>query len=153
VALVLIVLILALPIAAGIWFSTSRAAYAQAGDCASVSGGQFAASLSTVDCGSPEATHRVARVLSANEQCPTPDYSVYSERRRGADQPSVQLCLVPILVEGQCYDAGDQKTACPGVFTVVKVIEGQSDAALCDLTTSVAVTYPEPRVTYCVVPA
>lgn len=149
----LLLLIVGSPLALGLWLSNSRAAYAESGDCADVSGGQFAATLSTVDCGSPDATHRVAKVLSAGEPCPTPDYSVYSETRRGADQPQVRLCLVPILAEGQCYDTGDRKAACPGAFTVVKVVDGQSDAALCDAATSVAVTYPEPRVTYCVVPA
>lgn len=153
VALVVLLLIIGTPLAIGLWLSSSRAAYAMPGDCAAASGGQHSASLSTVDCGSPEATHRVAIVAAPDEQCPTPDYSVYTETRRGADKPQVKLCLVPILAEGQCYDTADQKTACPGSFMVVKVVEGQSDAALCDATTSVALTYPEPKVTYCVVPA
>lgn len=136
-----------LAVVRGISYLGSDGAQAVAGGCAAVRGDASNATFATVDCASGAANFRVGKVVAADAACPSADYTVYTET--AATGPDVTVCLLPLLATGGCYDDQDRSTACPGRYTVTAVVDGTSDAEVCD-GSGVGIAYPEPPVTFCV---
>lgn len=137
-------------------YFTDDAARASVGQCANLTGTEHDPTIEMLDCNSDNAKLKVAKVLdSATGSCPNADYSeYYKSSSRG---PSYKLCLVPNLVEGQCYKIGASgkdtdfsKAPCGSgdVVKVAKVIQGSADEKACP--GGGGVSYPEPPTTFCV---
>ncbi|MEU5695779.1 hypothetical protein [Actinosynnema sp. NPDC020468] len=137
----------------------SDAAQTKAGACASVTGTTVKPEYKTVDCGSAEANYTVGKVLDSTTASCGGSYDEYTEtQRRG---PDTKLCLVPNLEEGGCYDLmntlnmGLKKVDCSGasVVKLVKKIKDVEDEAACAEVQATPLTFPEPKLTFCFVPA
>jgi hypothetical protein len=153
--------IIGLAVAGGVYYGinylTSDAAQSKAGDCASVTGPRTSPEFKTVDCGSSEANYTIGKALELNQSCGSDSYEEYTETAsRG---PDTKLCLVPILVEGTCYDMetatqADYKAVdcgAPGAVKVVKLVKGSDDESVC--ADSTPFTVPEPKTTFCLAAA
>lgn len=148
-------LIVAAGVVYGFNYFTSDAAQAKAGQCASVTGTTTKPDFKVVDCGAAEANYTIGKVLGSTTESCGGTYDEYTESaRRGPDS---KLCLVPIVIEGACYEQpssskmGMAKTECKaGTVKVVKKAEGVVDEALC--TESAPLTFTEPKLTLCFAP-
>ncbi|WP_367132918.1 hypothetical protein [Saccharothrix sp. HUAS TT1] len=142
----------------GINYFTSDAAQSKAGECASLTGTSSEPEFKTVDCGAPEANYTIGKVLGSLSESCGDNYDQYTETaRRGPDS---KLCLVPNLVEGNCYDVDTTSTQMgyppvdcgqSGVFKLVKLVKGSADESAC--VDAVPLTYAEPKTTFCFAPA
>ncbi|QFZ16462.1 LppU/SCO3897 family protein [Saccharothrix syringae] len=128
---------------------------ARAGDCVSVSGqvDTADADVEEQDCDADRASFKVGQVVEGGEAT-CPEEGLYTEVPR---PDNVKLCLLPNMVEGACYKPdeglGFTKTECTGPETikVTKVVQGSTDLEACP--DSAGMSYPEPKVTYCLAPA
>ncbi|WP_309111784.1 hypothetical protein [Saccharothrix sp.] len=154
----LAVVVLAAVAVAG-YFVLSERSTADAGDCVSI-GRQDEnnrADVKTLDCDDNEASYKVGKVLgSSDEACP--EEGLYTEVSPAAGVgDGYKLCLLPNMAKGACYKPDDGtgfvKTDCKGPETikVTDVIEGDVDLSRCP--DSAGMSYPEPKVTYCLAPA
>jgi hypothetical protein len=137
----------------GINYFTSDVAQSKAGDCASLTGTTTKPEFKTVDCGAAEANYTVARVLGSTSESCGGTYDEYTETAsRG---PDTKLCLIPNMVEGNCYDLdnsssmGYPKVDCgqTGAFKLVKQLKGVEDESQCGDNAPLA--FPEPKLTLC----
>ena len=147
-------------IGAGIVFSLvnrNSAAKADAGDCIKVnSASATSADFEKIDCNDKIAVFKVAKRLGNDtDECPTPDYEKYTQT--GGGSGDFALCLMLNAKEGDCfaeYDSPDKRsrTDCgPNAqVKVVKVVGGSADEKACDQQ-SLALVYPEPATTFCLV--
>ncbi|MFD1146373.1 LppU/SCO3897 family protein [Saccharothrix hoggarensis] len=114
------------------------------GTCARIEGVADKPRYLAVECGSDDATLKVAKVVDDAKECPTggAPYSTYTG--------STTLCLIPNFVEGACYQhdkgTGLRKVDC-ATTDAVRVVKAVS--ALVNCGRSRAVQYPEPVVTFC----
>ncbi|MBW4718959.1 LppU/SCO3897 family protein [Saccharothrix obliqua] len=126
------------------WSLIGQEDHPRPGECASVTGQAAQARYEALDCGVERANVKVAKVVENEAACPRggAPYAAYSA--------SVTLCLMPNFVEGGCYrqdrEAGVRKVDCTEA-DAVKVVKAAHGTAACgdDRT----LTYPEPRVTFC----
>ncbi|HEX7305842.1 LppU/SCO3897 family protein [Lentzea sp.] len=127
------------------------------GDCVALSGSNTAPGFRKVECGKHNYTvASVTELPDVDEKCDaqTGGYARYTEI---AGLRSVQVCLIPVLVDGECYDVfstGTQaalpKTACGGPGAVrVKVLANTADKAACGPGVVMAFSYPETKTTNC----
>ncbi|TWP50782.1 hypothetical protein FKR81_19470 [Lentzea tibetensis] len=72
------------------------AGHAVAGDCAVVSGATIDTKYEKVDCGSGKENYVVGRELRKTTDSCGDEYSEYTKG-------STKLCLIPVLVDGECY--------------------------------------------------
>ena len=140
-------------------FSNSPAS-SNVGDCLKVT--EFKAGAEEpdkADCNSPDANVLIgAKLDSASAECPGVGkaYDTYSVTGKS----SYKLCLVINAKQGDCLanfnsdTAGYKKVPCADPTKdaeLVKVVEGQSDKALCDETDAqYAIAYPQPARTLCI---
>lgn len=121
------------------------------GECAKqIDVNDTSVNMAEVDCSSDEAVYRV----SSRERrtfCPTGDYLDESSGR-SRKTGKTRYCYVLNVQEGDCLKAANQyfqRVACePGTRKVTKVVEGQSDRALCAGEDSK--TYSQPQKTICI---
>ncbi|MFI7673503.1 hypothetical protein [Actinophytocola sp. NPDC049390] len=130
-----------------------------AGDCVEVvNGGQYAAQIEKVDCGSDAALYEVGVYLDdPDAECPGEDYARYQQT--GGNQQSYQLCMMLNVADGDCLEmpmisAGqEKKVACASDeanVAVTKVIEGTADRSGCPAESAEnARVYPDPKRTVC----
>ncbi|MEU7529893.1 hypothetical protein AB0A74_29485 [Saccharothrix sp. NPDC042600] len=155
---VLAVVVLAAVAVAG-YFVVSERATADAGDCVSI-GRQDEnnrADVKTLDCDDNAASYKVGKVLGKSDEA-CPEEGLYTEVSPAASVgDGYKLCLLPNMAKGACYKpdegTGFVKTECTGPETikVTDVIEGDIDLSRCP--DSAGMSYPEPKVTYCLAPA
>ncbi|XVV04344.1 LppU/SCO3897 family protein [Actinosynnema sp. CA-248983] len=154
----LAVVVLAAVAVAG-YFVVRERSTADAGDCVSIGrqDDNNRADVKTLDCDENEASYKVGKVLgSSDEACP--EEGLYTEVSPVAGVgDGYKLCLLPNMAKGACYKPDDGtgfvKTECTGPETikVTDVIEGDIDLSRCP--DSAGMSYPEPKVTYCLAPA
>ncbi|MFS8095566.1 hypothetical protein LFM09_00340 [Lentzea alba] len=136
--------------------TTKPKAFAEIGDCVSMTGGSFNPTYKKVECTANQHNYTVSKVpASSSEKCGTTDEG-YIKYTKGS---SVTVCLIPVFAEGECYDftlaslnAEYPKKACGGYMVVkAKVIAGTADKAACgtDERLALALAYPEIKTTYC----
>lgn len=136
--------------------STSTTPIAQVGDCVKLSGPSFKPDYWKVACETGQHNYVVSKVISGQgEKCgDDPDayvrYSSYEDRR------TTNVCLIPIFVDGQCYnfstasfDAEFQTIECSFLVVRAKVLKDTVDKAACGPNPPLALAYPEIRTTYC----
>lgn len=127
---------------------------AKVGDCINViEGSMFNSKTEPVDCASPKAVYKVAKVYGAKTECAA-DYTSYEETMNG--QSMAFLCLAPNFKQGECYhDAmltGYKYAECgtaDASFMVLSRFDGQSDENLCGGDTDSVITLAEPQTTFC----
>ncbi|WP_461122300.1 LppU/SCO3897 family protein [Saccharothrix stipae] len=118
------------------------------GVCAHIERVDEGARYRALDCGSEHANVRVAKVVEDGSQCPKggAPYTIFTR--------SATLCLIPNFVEGACYQgdrtAGMRRVDCT-TAQAVRVASAAREPAEC--ANGRKVTYPEPAVTFCLVPA
>lgn len=129
------------------------------GDCVEVvSGGQFAARIEKVDCGSDAALYEVGVYLDdPDADCPGDDYARYQQT--GGKQQEYKLCMVLNVTDGDCLEvpmisAGqEKKVACTSDeadVQVTDVIEGTADRSACPAEFAEnARVYQDPKRTVC----
>ncbi|WP_158607893.1 LppU/SCO3897 family protein [Nocardia panacis] len=124
------------------------------GDCINVIEGSIVDSKTEpVDCASPKAVYKVAKVYGAKTECAA-DYTSYEETMKGMTRAF--LCLAPNFQQGSCYKDNmltgytfAECTPSKASFRVVSRIDGQSDENLCGSDADSAITVPDPKVTFC----
>jgi hypothetical protein len=121
------------------------------GECAKqVDVNNTSVEMAEVDCSSQEAVYRVSS-RERRTMCPTGDYLTESSGRSRTNGKT-RLCYVLNVQEGDCLKAVNQyfeRVACgTGTRKVTKVVDGQSDRALCD--GDDAKTYSQPVKTICI---
>ncbi|MEJ2855046.1 MULTISPECIES: LppU/SCO3897 family protein [unclassified Saccharothrix] len=141
------------------YFVLSERATADAGDCVSI-GRQDEnnrADVKTLDCDEDDASYKVGKVLDKSDDA-CPEEGLYTEvSPADGEGDGYKLCLLPNMSEGACYKPDDGtgfvKTECTGPETikVTKVIQDSVDLSQCP--DSAGMSYPEPKVTYCLAPA
>ena len=138
----------------GVWALTSLNSTG-AGDCVSASpkdadqpDGEW--NLSSEGCNDAAATHRVAVVLkSAEDQCPAE--GLYEPVKSGDET----LCLMPNLIEGKCYNSGDdgvfKQEACTpeSPVKIVKKVDGLPEEGTVCPETAGEWRFSEPASVYC----
>ncbi|GAA3848010.1 hypothetical protein GCM10022243_12640 [Saccharothrix violaceirubra] len=133
---------------------------AEPGDCIKVNKvGVTSADIDKVDCGSMDATYKVAVNLdSSRDSCPSGDYSEYTDSG-GRRSDGFKLCMVLNAREGDCFKqegtivAGKTtKIVCDSSAThkVRKVITGTADESACEGGDFVSV-YSQPATTVCLI--
>ncbi len=132
----------------------SETARANVGDCIKVNkASDTDADTETIDCASDDAIYKVAKTSDAQISCPSQAYSTYTETL--GNSTSAYLCLVPNLKEGKCYKDEPSNIvpiACtdPGAtFKITKKVDGQEDENLCAEADNQYMTFPDPKLTYC----
>ncbi|PSL53984.1 hypothetical protein B0I31_10738 [Saccharothrix carnea] len=116
------------------------------GVCAHLERAEQGAAYRALDCRSPHANVRVAKVVEEASQCPKggAPYTVFT----GTDT----LCLMPNFVEGACYEndkaSGVRKADCTAA-KAVRVVSIDREPVECP--NGQRVTYVEPVVTFCLV--
>jgi hypothetical protein len=130
-----------------------------AGDCVEVvDGGQAAAEIAEVDCGSDTALYEVGVYLDdPDADCPGGDYAHH--RQTGGKQQEYKLCMVLNVADGDCLSvpetsAGqEEKVACTSDdanVQVTEVVAGVADRSACPAGSAEhARVYPEPKRTVC----
>ncbi|MET9226555.1 hypothetical protein [Lentzea sp. NPDC003310] len=129
------------------------------GDCLQLTGTEARMRYEEVPCGDGRHNYTVSKVLSSEtELCGTyhGDYATYS----GGWFSDENLCLIPVYVDGQCYDFTggelhiDNRTVDCGAPEAIKVrvVPDTSDASVCGITAEVALGYPETNTSYCFTP-
>ncbi|MDX3658331.1 hypothetical protein PV646_13570 [Streptomyces sp. ID05-26A] len=139
----------------GVWALTSLGG-TKVGDCVSASpkdvdkpDGDW--NLSSKSCTDAEASHRVAKVLqnADEDQCSTE--GIYDQIKSGGDS----MCLMPNLVEGNCYTSNDngafQKEACTteSPVKIVKKVDGLPEEGTVCPEGSSELRFAEPASVYC----
>ncbi|MEU4741244.1 hypothetical protein AB0G02_12380 [Actinosynnema sp. NPDC023658] len=115
--------------------------------CASLQRVDEGARYRALDCASDQANVRVAKVVDDASQCPTggAPYTIFTR--------SDTLCLIPNFIQGACYQgdktAGMRRVDCTTAEAVRVVRAGREPG---DCAHGQTVTYPEPAVTFCLVP-
>jgi hypothetical protein len=153
VRIIAIVVILLVVVGVVLYLQQDAASSAKAGDCIKVNDATNA-DVQQVDCGTKEAVYKVALTKDdSNAKCPNDDYLAYSET--GSNE--LLLCLVLNAKEGDCFKENPKDhtrvdcTAPDASFQVAKVIDGKDDPKGCGAENVVALTYPEPKLTLCLV--
>ncbi|HEX8870300.1 MAG TPA: hypothetical protein VF821_31845, partial [Lentzea sp.] len=139
--------------------TTSKPApFAAPGDCVSMTGLMFQPDFKKVPCG--EHNYTVAKVVTEpppDEKCGTEADGYVRYERVAIGESSVTLCLIPVLVDGACYDvvysmtkAALPQKECGSVGTArVTVLANTVDKTACGPNPVLALAYPETRTTYC----
>jgi len=118
------------------------------GVCAHLERADGGANYRALQCASGPANVRVAKVVDDGSQCPRggAPYTIFTR--------SATLCLIPNFVEGSCYlgdrTEGMRKVDCT-TAKAVRVADVARESVEC--ANGQKVTYPEPSVTFCLVPA
>ena len=138
--------------------TTSKPApFAEVGDCVKMTGNAPQPDYKKVPCGENN-NYTVSKVASSStEKCGEPADG-YIEYRRISVLESLTVCLIPVFIDGQCYDftladlkADVPKVACgrgPQVFKAT-VLANTVDKAACPVNQPLALAYPEIKTTYC----
>ncbi|MFI9010383.1 hypothetical protein ACIGNX_24420 [Actinosynnema sp. NPDC053489] len=118
------------------------------GGCAHVERVEEGAAYKVLDCTATDANVRVAKVVDDASECPRggAPYTIFKR--------SDTLCLMPNFVEGACYRgdraAGMKRVDCT-TAQAIRVAGVTREPAEC--ANGKKLTYVEPAVTYCLVPA
>jgi hypothetical protein len=131
---------------------------AEVGDCVKLTGTSLSPTYQKVSCEGGLHNYVVSKVPATDsEKCgeDADGYTRYTSYQGVAGRQSV--CLVPVFVEGQCYDftlsslQAETKTAECGGFQAVraKVLTNTVDKAACGESPALALAYPEIKTTYC----
>ncbi len=154
--IVAIVSLVALALFFAVGCSTkSDTAKAEAGSCIKINKASATdADTEPVDCTSDEAVYKIASTNATKTDCPSPGYTTYTETS-GSDTVAY-LCLYENLKEGKCYATESTNTFSPidcadpnAKVKVSKRIDGQEDETLCAEDDVQYLTFPEPKLTYC----
>ncbi|MGW6936218.1 LppU/SCO3897 family protein [Lentzea sp. NPDC054927] len=138
--------------------TTSKPApFATVGDCVLMTGFAAKPDYQKVPCGGNN-NYTVSKVSSSStEKCGEPADG-YIEYRRISVLESSTVCLIPVFLDGQCYDftladlkAEVPKAECGGGPQVFKaaVLANTVDKAACTVNQALALAYPEIKTTYC----
>ncbi|MCP2242837.1 LppU/SCO3897 family protein [Lentzea aerocolonigenes] len=137
--------------------TTSALPQAKVGDCAKVSGASFNIKYEPVPCEGGLHNYTVSKVLGSQSEKCGEDRDSYTKYHGYSGRKSVNLCLIPVFTDGQCYsfttasfDAEFQTAPCGGLQVVkVKVLTDTVDKAACGESPALALAYPEIKTTYC----
>jgi hypothetical protein len=137
--------------------TTSALPAAKVGDCAKVSGASFNIKYEPVSCEGGLHNYTVSKVLGSQSEKCGEDRDSYTKYQGYSGRKSVNLCLIPVFVDGQCYnfttasfDAEFQTAPCGGLQVAkVKVLKDTADKAACGESPALALAYPEIKTTYC----
>jgi hypothetical protein len=136
--------------------TTSALPQAKVGDCAKVSGASFNIKYEPVPCDGGH-NYTVSKVLGSQSEKCGEDRDSYTKYHGYSGRKSVNLCLIPVFADGQCYNftaaslnAEFQTAPCGGLQVVkVKVLTDTVDKAACGESPALALAYPEIKTTYC----
>ncbi|MEV6243428.1 hypothetical protein [Lentzea sp. NPDC051838] len=131
--------------------------FAVVGDCAKVTGASFNIKYDKVSCEGGLHNYTVSKVLASQSEKCGDEPDTYTKYMGHVGSKSVNLCLIPVFVEGQCYDlmftsldAELKKMECGGYPSVrAKIFANTVDKAVCGPSPALALAYPETRTTYC----
>lgn len=137
--------------------TTSALPAAKVGDCAKVSGASFNIKYEPVSCEGGLHNYTVSKVLGSQSEKCGEDRESYTKYHGYSGRKSVNLCLIPVFADGQCYNftaaslnAEFQTAPCGGLQVVkVKVLTDTADKAACGESPALALAYPEIKTTYC----
>ncbi|GLY50943.1 hypothetical protein Lesp01_45990 [Lentzea sp. NBRC 102530] len=128
---------------------------AQVGDCVKLSGPSFNPVYEKQPCESGLHNYTVSKVPGAGEKCGD-DPDAYVKYRGWDGRKSSNVCLIPVFVDGQCYDltlasldAEFKKADCSFLVVRAKVLPNTVDKAACGPNPALALAYPEIKTTYC----
>jgi hypothetical protein len=130
---------------------------AEIGDCVKLSGASFNVKYDEVSCEGNLHNYTVGKVLADRSEKCGDDPDSYMKYHGYAGRKSVNLCLIPAFVDGQCYsfatislNAEFQTATCGGLEVVqVKVLANTMDKAACGASPALALAYPDIKTTYC----
>ncbi|HEX8868605.1 MAG TPA: hypothetical protein VF821_23295, partial [Lentzea sp.] len=134
--------------------------YAEIGDCVKLTGASFNPTYKKVACDAGLHNYTVSKVPATDaEKCgeDAAAYTKYTAYSAAAGRKNAYVCLIPVFVEGQCYDFtlsslnAELKTVECGGFQAVKakVLANTVDKAACGESPALAIAYPEIKTTYC----
>jgi hypothetical protein len=140
--------------------TTEKSDLAVAGDCIKVnSAAANDADIEVVDCSSPDAVYKVGSVLyDASADCPSDSYDQYTHT--GKYTVEFALCLMLNAEQGDCFSNlttssdATAKVSCSASDAegkVTKVVNGKASESACPSDTGLALVYPEPGETICLV--
>ncbi|MDX8053382.1 hypothetical protein SK571_28745 [Lentzea sp. BCCO 10_0798] len=130
---------------------------AEVGDCVKMSGASFNIKYDEVSCEGQLHNYTVVKVLADRSEKCGDDPGSYMKYHGYAGRKSVNLCLIPVFADGQCYsfttlslNAEFQTAPCGGLQVVqVKVLANTVDKAACGASPALALAYPDIKTTYC----
>jgi hypothetical protein len=134
--------------------TTKPTPFAEAGDCALVTGRRESPRYTKVTCAGNRHNYTVSKVSpNTGEKCGE-DEDAYVKYTKG---DHTMACLIPMFVDGRCYDftLGRQQTEPPVVECggpkagKVRLLANTVDKAACGPDAGLALAYPEIRTTYC----
>jgi len=137
--------------------TTSALPSAQVGDCVKLAGVSISVEYEKVSCEGNLHNYTVSKVLGSQSERCGEDRDAYTKYRGHSGRKSVNLCLIPVFVEGQCYDfslsglSAEIRTVACGSFQAVqaKVLADTVDKGACGPSPALAIAYPEIKTTYC----
>ncbi|SDP89365.1 LppU/SCO3897 family protein [Lentzea jiangxiensis] len=110
-----------------------------------------------VPCGEEPHNYTVSKVLGSQSEKCGEDPGAYMQYHGCSGRKSVNICLIPAFVDGQCYRfttfslTGEFETPpCGGLEVVrVKVFTNTTDKTACGPSPALALAYPDIKTTYC----
>jgi len=133
----------------------SDVAKTQVGDCINITNNSPTATEGEkIDCSSPKAVYKVFQTFDAKTECPSNEYTSYTEDLVSGG--TTFMCLAPNFAQDACYN--DVSTspykwadcASPeATFKVLQRIDGETDELLCD-NADQFLTVPDPKTLFCV---
>ncbi|WP_239476892.1 LppU/SCO3897 family protein [Nocardia arizonensis] len=133
----------------------SDVAKTEVGDCINITNNSMTATEGeSIDCSSPKAVYKVFRTFDTKTECPSNEYTSYTEQL--VSGATTFMCLAPNFQQNACYndvatspykwvDCGSPEAT----FKVVQRIDGQTDEMLCT-DADRFITVPDPKTLYCV---
>ncbi|KJK42015.1 hypothetical protein UK23_39220 [Lentzea aerocolonigenes] len=137
--------------------TTPAKPFAEVGDCVKLTGTSIDLKYDKVSCEGGLHNYTVGKVLGGQSEKCGEDPAAYTKYKGHSGYKSVALCMIPVFVDGQCYDFSlsglyaEIKTVECGAFqsAKAKVLANTVDKAACGESPALAVAYPEIRTTYC----
>ncbi|MGW4212578.1 LppU/SCO3897 family protein [Lentzea sp. NPDC004789] len=137
----------------GLQVADTTTPYGKAGDCVKLTGVSAYPKYEKVSCDAGVHNYTVGKVLGSKSEKCGEDHSAYTK----FSTDDIRLCLIPVFVEGQCYDFSfvavdpELKPKECGKYAAVraKVLANTVDKAACGESPALALAYPEIKTTYC----
>ncbi|MFD4673613.1 hypothetical protein ACFWNN_28075 [Lentzea sp. NPDC058450] len=128
---------------------------AQVGDCVKLTGSVYA-DYEKLPCEAGQHNYTVSKVLGNRSEKCGDDPDAYTKYHGWDGRKSTNLCLIPVFVDGACYDfrssilnADLKPFDCSFLVVRVKVLPNTADKAACGPDPALALAYPEIKTTYC----
>jgi len=162
IALVVVAVVVLAVIGFFVWQNSKTSpSSANAGDCIKVNSASASdADVEKIDCNAPDAVYKVGKKLdSTSADCPSDSYDKYTQSGKGDD---FALCLMLNAKQGDCFadlttsSGATARVPCTDPKAegkVTKVVNGQAAESACPQDTGLALVYPEPGQTVCLVKA